>query len=621
MSEADVQRLEVDLASKAVLVVSFGPVQGFLASARKTRDLASGSKLLSDLVKAAGVAAPPDAVLIAPPRSACETDGAVANKLLLLVEAERVADVAECLASAARARLGEIAAEALQELHRTSAVDSAVFESQKMAFLEVAWAACPVVGRGFSAAHRDASLALDGRKALRDFGSHAGLRGRNKASVDGRLESALVAKGSERLARRFGTSFIGRAEQLDALGVIRRFWKPDELDVRWPSVPHIAVAGWLHAKRQDPSGREWVTEVERVRDTLDKTVGAWVPEASRSFRFVDRDFSWLLDPPEVRRTALDELVNPDATPPRGVDAFAPTPWEALTEFENLIGRPKPAPTPYYAVIRADGDRVGTRLSQMECPEHVAAASEELARFSLAVGNLATDPRFAGRVWVVYAGGDDLLAFSTADTAVEFTVAVRRRFDDVAAAFEGFGAKRPTLSAGVVLVHAHDPLSHGLKLSADAERMAKDAGRDQLCVGASKRSGGDVFALVSWPEADGETALHVAERLLVANDAPRGLAYELRELAPQLKQVDEEVGIKEVQRILERKRLPGPTGRKLTKEVVEKLLQATGVSDSQDGQTLSDRTAALASLLLVATHLSACRVQRAEAPAPAEEDAA
>ena len=91
-----------------LLLVDIGPVQTFIAQARRTRDLWLGSALLSSVSRAAAEAilATAGAVLIFPAVEGDKVPDGIANKILALVQGEP-GEVARAAREAARKHLAD----------------------------------------------------------------------------------------------------------------------------------------------------------------------------------------------------------------------------------------------------------------------------------------------------------------------------------------------------------------------------------------------------------------------------------------------------------------------------------------------------------------------------------
>src|SRR6266404_2431359 len=192
------------------------------------------------------------------------------------------------------------------------------------------------------------------------------------------------------------------------------------------------------------------------------------------------------------------------------------------------------PIPYYALLLADGDNMGKAIDTIGEISRHRELSRELATFAKAVSKIIiTDHKGS----LVYAGGDDVLAFLPLHTVLQ---CARQLSEAFAERLKGFAIEesgrryQPTLSVGIVLAHHMEPLQDALTLVREAERAAKSVeGKDALAVILSKRSGSDRTIRGSWQRKGSRNALD--HRLLrfaqlhLAEAIPDGAAYELRDL--------------------------------------------------------------------------------------------
>lgn len=248
---------------------------------------------------------------------------------------------------------------------------------------------------------------------------------------------------------------------------------------------------------------------------------------------------------------------------------------AEAEVKNLFGT---KPETYYGLILLDGDRMGAWLSggassqpptYRECwhpqiragiaerfPGHQAIEkylatrrppsparhriiSEALNHFSLKVARFVVEECFKGKL--IYAGGDDVLAFVCVDDllpamallrhlysgltlpgwlATRLNATVSRSLDSA----EGWlllkdellltMGPRAQASAGAVVAHHQAPLGFVLQQLRQAESQAKHAGgRDAFCLRIIKRAGGEVGVTDKWFREDGSSAPELLARLV------------------------------------------------------------------------------------------------------------
>jgi CRISPR-associated protein Cmr2 len=96
--------------------------------------------------------------------------------------------------------------------------------------------------------------------------------------------------------------------------------------------------------------------------------------------------------------------------------------------------------------------------------------------------------------LVYAGGDDVLAFVPASRALACADRTNTAFRKL-----NFPGVTPTCSAAVVIAHYKTPLRIVLAEAREAEQAAKRAERNCLAVRVMKRSGEQATAVVGWEQ--------------------------------------------------------------------------------------------------------------------------
>lgn len=497
-----------------LFLVSLGPVQDFIAQARRMRDLWFGSFLLSEISKAAAraIAEQPGAQLIFPaldrgdpaldPCDASLQDGQpapnVANKILARVGGDPVA-VAKAARAAARQRLGDfwnkVRAEHSALLDPAAA---AAAEEQIDTLLEfhAVWADCPD-DHAYAGVRESLDRELSARKALRDFSPWpAQRRGALKSSLDGARETVL--RGQEpRAAVRKGSAWkrlrIGLREELDAVGLLKRAGgKPEQ----FVPVPSIGMAGWT----------------ERARQRCPEQLQALADECrKRELTRVTRRSAWVEAFPFDAQVYLRSRWGIYLDEQSGADRR-----EALEfgrRFVEPLLKELGEPHPFVACLVADGDRMGDAIN--------ALAKEGAARhrdFSRGLSGFAAKARGIveqeHRGVLVYAGGDDVLAFVAVPDALSCASRLREVFAQLMGEILGDrpGVPRPTLSVGIGIGHVLESLRDLLALGREAEREAKGDDRDALAVHLQKRGGQRLLWRERWPDRPVERLEGDIERL-------------------------------------------------------------------------------------------------------------
>lgn len=159
-------------------------------------------------------------------------------------------------------------------------------------------------------------------------------------------------------------------------------------------------------------------------------------------------------------------------------------------------------SPFYAILRMDGDELG---KQMSAPEKQDAITQGLADFARGVPGIVEE----NSGFLIYAGGDDVLALSTLEDALKMAAEVRQHYKQC---FKNNTVGIQTsISAAIEYVHVKTPLAKALDDSHHLlDNIAKDAaGRDALAVRVWKPGGLALEWAMPWDEAiqlDGKVAI-------------------------------------------------------------------------------------------------------------------
>jgi len=574
-----------------LLIVTLGPIQDFIAAARRTRDLWFGSWMLSELSKATAQSIARECgfeSLVFPGVSepgelGRESATSVANKIVVRVPAGKdPAAVAQRGEAGMRARLEELRDQAFDS------IDPLFFEerpakAQVADLIEFSWVSAPARGEeDYAEARRRAESLLSARKNTRlwspvTWGSEA-----PKSSIDGERESVLhedlfekVKNGeisAEQMRKRYG---VGPTERLCAVGLLKRHGvrKSIRHGHRFLSTGHLAAWPLYHRTKNliDPAlAAAWSLYLETLRqggvDLHDQEIiqgPGWRHPILGVY-----DGSLLFE------NRLAELFKEVAdTGHREEDLRAAR--NALSEVLRQVDAG--TPIPYYAILVADGDHMGKAIERQDSfPAH-QGLSQALDRFAQSVRTIVEGDH-GGEL--VYAGGDDVLAFVPLHRAVACAQALANKFREQLSGFpiskKGEPIRTPTLSAGIGISHFMDPLRGALHLARKAEKLAKEK-RDSLAVIVDKRSGPPVEVKGIWGTLDERLKDYVT--LHRADQVPDGAAYELRELGRLLDGTDsgdeenlKKLVRKEAERILQRKQPKHGEQEKIDPHVLGRLLK-------------------------------------------------
>lgn len=558
--------------TRHLLVVSLGPVQDFIASARRCQDLWFGSWLLSDLARATAKGIEIEAgerSLIFPSELRDEkVKVSVANKIVAVLPANREpAKIAEYGRAAMMQHLEALAARLFDKV-TGERWDRELAMAQVRTLMEYVWVAVAFDNDGdYARARREAETLLIARKNSKDWGPvpWKPIFGAPKSSIDGQRESVLSeslyadlktkALSAEKLRKNY---FVKKSERLCGVGLLKRIGQERDLNGDVASKPAFHSATHVTAGpllvRLERSGERGHDALARYHETL-RQLGIDV-ELFR-IRLGEQAFSTPRDPIAKDTVSADELPKiPRTFAQRGeesgldgyllfedrlldvLEMYAPSyatkaPKEredlvraaraALKQFFKAIGHDE-SPTAYYALLLADGDQMGAAIDQLPHIEDHRALSGALEKFALGCRKIVESNGGS----FIYSGGDDVLALLPLHTALACADELRRCFSDSIRLAYSSLASVPTLSVGLGIAHHLDAMSEVRALAKQAESAAKRK-RNSLGIAMSKRSGATVEITGPWDESP---PLHERIKtwcsLFRAEDLPDGVAFELEE---------------------------------------------------------------------------------------------
>lgn len=513
--------------NRYVLILSLGPVQGFIAAARRSRDLWSGSWLLSEISKAsARCLQQAGARLIFPaPQNIDQlepgSDFSVGNKLQVIVEAPNdsaIRALAAQAGAAARQRFRNLAEQARQKLPDAQALRSDIWALQIDDYVEsqAAWMCIGDAGYGLAVAHAGQLLAA--RKATRNFAPSAlspdtpALQ-LPKSSLDGARETVLQqGEPARRTRRKLGLS---GSEQLDCAGVTKRLAGNPE---QFTPLTRLAAHPWL----QQLSPEQLASLIEAYEPLVALDLATRVKGNAGRYQAFPYDAQFCY------RFRLEAELG--SKPDDGVRIALQT----LQSRLRPIWKDKGEPCPYGAILLADGDKMGALLDEAGSKAgnedaHIAI-TQALSAFAGSVP--ARVREFDGHA--IYAGGDDVLAFLSLEQAQACAAALATDFArQLQPLAHKLGASQfPTLSAGIAIGHILEPLGNLRSLASQAEKTAKgdDCGEQKrnalgICLGV--RSGATINLRLRWDDTAAHQAFQGWVEAYRNKKLPSRIAYDTR----------------------------------------------------------------------------------------------
>lgn len=486
-----------------LITLSIGPVQEFIAAARRTADLRAGSQLLQQLAgHLAAQIAQQGGTLIFP--ASPGTPGP--NKVVAQFEGDP-ATLAQTLRESAVEWLWEQWQHARQRF-RDVPVDEHLAEEQVKNFLEFYMAWVPLDGN-YPQARQQVELLLAGRKALRDFRQVPPRPGRPKSPLDPSRDGVITLDPKFQMTPKAWEEplYLKKTEYLDAVSLLKRVWGAE--GERVPSTSFMATQSILPTARQ--RNPQAVSRLETIADSAPGPI----------------DIGDLMFPNRVQEEIEEGSPPLKAYLQRHQTEIDQRRKEVLHSISPYLHECPP----YYAILAADGDRMGKLIGAQTSVEDHRKLSEALAQFS----EQARDTVQKHRGYPVYAGGDELLAFLPVNTVLSCATQLAMAFRDTMQPFARQAGEGGTLSVGVAIVHRMEMLQQSLEWAREAEHAAKGQ-RNALAVALHVRGGVPVTVVTSWKEDPALGGWHEWIRAFRAG-LTRGFPYELQCLAREAENAD------------------------------------------------------------------------------------
>ena len=229
----------------------------------------------------------------------------------------------------------------------------------------------------------------------------------------------------------------------------------------------------------------------------------------------------------------------------GAEAFYPEFYDNIikelkdTELKNSVneikkgnGKIKLTECPkYYAVLMMDGDDMGQWLGGDKV-ENLTIAMHRI--FSRILSNLANfilpDIANKNKAQIIYAGGDDLLAFVPLENLLDFMSELRKKFSELEVVINNkrYMSLGPdvTMSMGIIIAHYNENLKIVLEKVRAAEKIAKDekkGNKNSFCINLIKNSGDEKMGYLKWKFLE---YLKILKKYLIEKKISNNLFYSL-----------------------------------------------------------------------------------------------
>lgn len=510
-----------------LFLFTIGPVQSFIAAARKTHDLYAGSQILSDLVDTgmrAFKAEFPTGKVIFPEisdESLEKSERSLPNRFIGKVSAEKneLKIKAEAIQKAVEAKWIEIAKIAFKDAGVGPIEPRSTL--QLRALLDIHWIFQIQEGK-YSDAYMKLERLGGAIKNIRRF-SQFPEWGR-KCSIDGTNNALYLKKGTDPVAYMANPVPVklglAEGERLSAVSLAKRFFPVSE---KFPSTSRVALMHDIANLSPEDKDRlecfESLFKEKEIAETCIKMFNKGFVKNINISNYTDLN-TWNNDWDEhyLFEENLAKITSPEQK-------------QLLYGLHSSLV--KKLKTRYYAIIRFDGDKMGEWLSgannkkQEDLEEFQSELSGALARFAKEARSYLNQAE--GRGHTIYAGGDDFLGFVNIHHLFGVMKHLRERFDVVVnSAISNFKQpdKHLTFSAGIVIAHYKTPFSEVLKKTKAVESIAKkEGGSNAFAIAVMKHSGEIHQAIYKWDKeafsASGCSNLEAFEHISKSLDKEEG----------------------------------------------------------------------------------------------------
>lgn len=382
-----------------LISIAIGPVQEFIATARRSRDLWFGSWLLSELSKAAANAIVKhqnhnlNPLIFPAPKAEGDlesfTSFNVANKILAKVSGN-LRSIVETVRQSVIDRLDQATREAFSHIQAEEFDPEIMAWTQVRDLLEFYWVAVEVEEdtdsgiKDYATKRAQIEALLAARKMTRHFAPPPWTPSRNpKSSLDGQRESVIPEEAykprtrggwewsDQKLRSAYG---VRKGERLCGVGLLKRHGMRGENLDRFPSTSHVASLSLMECfNNADPQ------KVREYRQALNNYL-----QTLRHLRVSNRDMGFVYGPQHPVFGIRDgHLLFSERLHEFVEEANVKPARKALKDFLDTTVNKQPIP--YYALLHADGDRMGKVIDYLETEKLHRQLSQVLAHFASNVG--------------------------------------------------------------------------------------------------------------------------------------------------------------------------------------------------------------------------------------------
>jgi CRISPR-associated protein Cmr2 len=579
--------------------ISIGPVQDFIAAARRTRDLWFGSYLLSEITKNIAqkiIELKGDLIFPIISSDDLNKDVSISNVVLCILPTENPQETQKILIESAKIRWRNICEEIEKILSKEPTFNKTLWDRQITDFLEIyiAWKQYEEKGY-YSQIYGRLMQIFTARKSIRDFDWYLGADRHPKSSLDGSREAVmdLTKINDLNLKNRIRPAM---GEQLDAIGLVKRLGNQKTI---FPSVSRIALEPWINYIIQNQTP-EIKNHLDRIQQLLNQENSFSTKSGNYYLEFPFDGQIFFKNNEEVDKkdeelfkTVLDRVEK----------------LKKMKINNSRIGDP----SPYFTILQADGDKIGAALASIQSIENHKKFSQTLSDFSKNVRNLI-ETRYKGVC--VYSGGDDILAFLPVHNFLDCAREIYNQFSQKMVLLKNFLKPVPTLSVGISIGHYNEDLGDLLSYSRSAEYEAKNISPERrgFAIHIHKKGGAPLKVRMQWNENDQTGGLDQRLKTLIqffsANEIPSNFPYAVKELQNNYAHWEGNLGIKsaigaELKHLMIQKNISSSIQKKLDEflQIIANEIESSLVRNGAENELVKRILNEFGQELLVALQIS------------------
>ncbi len=489
--------------SKYIFLFTIGPVQSFIAQARKAQDLFGGSQILSSLIgevldaldneKIKFIKYPVDIIFPNQDKEETLKVKAYPNRFTMVANTNNVRQVGDSLKKYVQDKFKKYSENLLDKYVKNNdiAIIEKNFLNQINDFLEIYWVAIPIDEDSYYTAYKEMESCMGSVKNVRMFkqfperGRKCSLCGCRNALFtnaksnrkDGYINSRGFNKQNTVILK---NNRFKKQEGLCAVCFTKRFFSFDNDDNYFDSLANIAILDSLAKIGEESVGIKKLDNYKNcfVRNNFDEE---------------------LLFKENITKEYFDKCSIETIKDINHVkDVYA--------ELQSYCKERKIQFNKYFATIAFDGDSMGKWLSG----EKIKDPEEKLYKFHKELSKRLIEFAHEAKKYIdnesgrtIYAGGEDFLGLINLDKLFDAMKYLRTIFNEKVnkplKSYYKNSELNITFSAGVVITHYKVPFSETLKWTRTMEKKAKDNFDDKDSFGLAilRRSGEISQAVLKW----------------------------------------------------------------------------------------------------------------------------